>query len=298
VVKLGAWDRLSLGAVRCFLVALMRVISLPGLYQVGCVFGTLEWLINFKRRRRFYVVLSAVLGRRPTRRERIRHARAHFTQSRCDKIFYMIFDRLSSDRAAALFSITRREVFDEAVDRGKGVCLAVSHYGPQHVFALFLALFGYKIVGVRDRKESALRRYIQDRIDRFCPACGRAPFLYADSFPREIYRLFRKGFVVGSAMDVHRVRQLHQKTETVEVFGQRREFLSGPMHIAVRSGAAVVQAFLIAEKNFRYRMDVVGLLIDPDAVADESETVAAAMQTYATNVEAQLRRNPATVSRI
>ncbi len=43
--------------------ALLLLLTLPGLHRFGRVLGTFEWLINYKRRRRFATALRQVLGR-------------------------------------------------------------------------------------------------------------------------------------------------------------------------------------------------------------------------------------------
>ncbi|MEK7731756.1 MAG: hypothetical protein AAB363_07850, partial [Planctomycetota bacterium] len=217
--------------------ALLLLLTLPGLHWFGRVFGTFEWLINYKRRRRFATALRQVWGGEASGAERRRWTREYFTRSRCDKLFYLMFDRIPRAKAMTLLSIGNQELLDRALSRGRGVYMAMSHHGALHVVSLLMALRGYKTAGVRDRREGAMRRYIQRRFDRRYPEFARMRILFADSYPREIYRCLSDGFVLGSAMDVSRVRQPNQKTEEVTVFGETRPFPSGPLRIAHRCRA-------------------------------------------------------------
>jgi len=255
-------------------------------------------LIDYKRRRRFAEALERILGYRPGPAERRRHTREYFMRTRCDKLFYLIFDRIRRDEAVALLAIENQDKVDAALARGNGVYLAMSHHGAYHVLSMLLALKGYRLVGVRDRNESSLRRYIRDRFERRYPDFRQMRVLYSDSYPREIFRCYKEGYVVGSAMDVAQVRDARKRTETVTIFGEEREFLSGPMRVAIRCGAPVLQGFVEPEGGFRYRLDIVDTLVDPEEVKDENATVSRAMKVYAANVEKYLRAAPSLVSRI
>jgi len=295
---LGLWPRLSFAVAHAVTALLLRILGLRGLYIFGRVFGTIEWLINFKRRGRFIAAFERVIGRRSTLGERLAASREFFCQSRCDKLFYLIFDCLSHDRATSLATMDNRELLDSSLAKGRGVYVALSHFGPHHVAATFMALMGYKVAGVRDRNEGAIRRFVQDRWDKVHPELQRMRVIYADTFPREIFRCFRDGYLVGSAMDVSRVRAAHQKMEEVIIFGEPRAFLSGPLRIALRSGAPIVQGFITPRRDFRYHMEVLGPLIDPDAKLDEDAAVAQAMRVYAETVERYVRANPALLTRL
>lgn len=291
------WENASFAATHAVLSALLFCLSLRGLYRLGRFFGTLEWLINYKRRRRFAEVFERVLGRKPTGIERRRATREYFRRSRCDKLFYLIFDCIPRDKAMSLFSIHNKTLLDRAVRRGRGVYMAMSHHGPHHIAGMLMALHGYKAAAVRDGREGGMRRWVQNRFDRKYPEFRRMRVLFADGYPRDIYRCFREGYVLGSAMDVNRLRRRNQRAEEVTIFGEKRPFLSGPMRVALRCRTPVLQAFIVPEKYFRYRLDVVKILIDPEVVGDEDAAVATAMAEYAANVEKYLRATPALITR-
>ncbi len=295
---LNWWDYSTFTLAHAVTRALLLILTLPGLHWFGRVLGTLEWLINYKRRRRFAAALRQVLGREATGAERRRWTHEYFTRSRCDKLFYLMFDRIPRAKAVTLLSIDNQELLDRALTRGRGVYMAMSHHGSLHVLSLLMALRGYKTAGVRDRREGAMRRYIQERFDRRYPEFTRMRILFADSYPREIYRCLSDGFVLGSAMDVSRIRQPNQKTEEVTIFGETRPFPSGPMRIAHRCRTPVLQAFVLPENGFRYRLEIVGILIDPEVSADEDSAVVEAMRTYATNVESYVRASPSLLTRV
>lgn len=296
--RLGWWDTLTFHAAHGVVRILLRCLSLNGLYHFGRALGTLEWLVNHHRRRRFAAAYARILGHPSAPRDRRRATREFFMQTRCDKLFYLVFDCIPPDKALTLLTIGQKHLLDESVADQRGAYLALSHHGALHVVALLMALCGYKTAGVRDRREGALRRFVQDRFERRYPRFRKMRVIYADAYPREIYRCLREGYLLGSAMDVTRVRRPNQKTEELEIFGEKRLFLSGPLRVARRCGAAVLQAFIIPKKGFRYRLDIVERLYDPESVEEEAALVQRVMPRYAANVEAYLRAHPALLTRI
>jgi len=294
----SAWDRLSFGVARAFISAVVTFVGIRGLYLFGCGFGTLEWLINYKRRRRFARAYGKIAETKPSRSALRKTSREFFCRSRCDKLFYLILDSIPKDKLRKHFVIDNKPMLDEALSGGKGVYLAVSHHGAHHVTAMLLSIHGYRVALVRDGQESGLRKFVQDRFERFHPELPRMQVIFADAYPRDIYRCFKEGYILGSAMDVSRVREAHQQFEEVTIFGERRKFISGPLKIASRCGGRALQVFLTCEPNFRYRLSVVGQLLDTHGGVGERENISAAMQRYATNVETHVRHYPQELTRI
>ncbi|MCH8967401.1 MAG: hypothetical protein IID43_06950 [Planctomycetes bacterium] len=295
---IGTWDFVAFSIAHAVAGVLLALLSLRGLYHVGRWLGTLEWLINYKRRRRFGAAMSQVLDQTPSPTERRRVTREFFMRIRCDKIFYLIIDRLPREKAVSLLAIDNQDLLDDSVRRGRGVYVAFSHHGPLHVCAMLLSLHGYRVVAIRDRREGGIRRYVQNRFDRYHPQTRRTHFLFADSYPRDIYRCFQDKCVVSSALDLGRIRNPNQKVEELTIFGEKRPFLTGPLRIAMRCGAPVLQAFMFPEPGFRYRLRFVETLVDPDQSGDEASIIKTALQTYAANVERNVRSDPSLLARI
>lgn len=298
VRRLSAWERASFGLARLVASFLLVILSLRGLYAFGQAMGTLEWAINYKKRRRFAQALDRLLGRRSTFAERRRHGRAYFARLRCDKIFCLILDRLPRERAASLLTIENRPLLDGALQRGRGAYIALSHHGPHHVCAMLMALCGYKVAGVRDRNEGGLRRFLAERHARFFPDITPIRMLFADAFPRDIYRCFQDGYVLGSAMDVSKTRHPNQRVEAVEFLGETRNFVTGPLRVAHRCGATVFQGAISSEAGFRYKLVLESVLIDPENPAPEDAAVSHAARQYAVRAQAQMKELPSQITRV
>ena len=200
-----------------------------GLYLFGRWFGTIEYLINFRRRRRYRQVLRQVFPEPLTDARERKIIRDYFLRTRCDKLYYLIFDRLPREKIMRRIRFLGRQHVDAALERGQGVYVMLSHHGSHHVAGLLMALLGYKCAGVRDRNEGAIRMFVQQRYAETFPEYAAVRMLYADSFPRDIYRCFQENRVVGSALDVNRDRGPGLKTCPVRVFDETREFLTGTL---------------------------------------------------------------------
>jgi len=295
----GALSRAKYMAVRAFLWAWVRCFSLKGLYLLGQFFGTCEWLINYKRRRRFRqrfeeTFADAADQLAPSLR---RISWQHFTRTRCDKLFYLIFDKLPREKILNRVKFHGRSILDEAVRRNKGVYVCMSHNGSHHVCILLMALMGYRVAGVRDRNEGTLRRYVQQKYEETFPEITAIRMYFADTYPRAIYRCFQDGYILGSALDVARSRGAHLRTAKVTMFGREREFLTGTMQIALRCGAPVLQGFVVSRRNFYFHLIVKGPLVDPDTDEPESVILQKAMQTYADNIAEHLLQYPDHISK-
>jgi len=297
--RLSVLSRAKFMIARGFLCAWARCFSLKGLYLFGQFFGTCEWLINHKRRRRFRERFQQTFGKYakdlPCSVDRI--CWQHVTRTRCDKLFYLIFDKLPREKILRRIKFHNREILDEALHRNKGAYVCMSHNGSHHVCILLMALMGYKVAGVRDRNEGAIRRYVQERYEETFPEFRAIRMFFADTYPRDLYRCFRDGFILGSALDVGRDRGAHLRTARVSFFDQEREFLTGTLQIALRCQAPILQGFVVSRKNFYFHLIVKEPLVDPETERDEPEIVQQAMQKYADNIANHLMQYPDHISK-
>jgi lauroyl/myristoyl acyltransferase len=294
----SAWDRFCFSTLRMVVYGMARCLGLAGLYRFGQFFGLMEWVIQYKRRRRFARAVRNHMGDALTD-DQVRVAcRRHFMRVRCDKIIYLILDMLPPEKTTARWELKNRELLDASLAQGNGVYLAMSHQGAQHVYGLMMVLMGYKVAGVRDRHEGAIRRYMQSMYERRYEEFRGIRIIYSGAFPRDIYRCFQNNYVVGSSLDVHRQREARLKTVEVTLFGRPRKFLVGTVQIALRCKAPIIQIFFVSEKNFRYSAEVMGPLSDRPDGPETPEVLQTIMQRYADNIERFLLAHPEEISRI
>ncbi|MFQ5491257.1 MAG: hypothetical protein ACE5GE_11090, partial [Phycisphaerae bacterium] len=223
--------------------------------------------------------------------------RRFFMRTRCDKIFYLIFDLIPREKAISRFHIRNRELMDQALARGNGCFVAMAHHGAHHVVGMLMALTGYLPAAVRDPKEGGMRQYVQSLYDQRYPEFRRMRIISATAFPREIFRGFQENRPLGAALDVYRKRDDGKRTVSVDLFGQERECVVGTLQIALRCGAGVVQGFVISEPDFHYRLDLLGPLVPDPQPPESPELLQSVMDQYAVNLERYVRQYPDHISR-
>ena len=89
---LGVLTRAKFGIVRGFLWGWARLFSLRGLYWLGLVFGTCEWMVDYKRRRRVRQRVGEIFAGQEDAPRAGYVVRRQFMRARCDKLLYLIFD--------------------------------------------------------------------------------------------------------------------------------------------------------------------------------------------------------------
>ena len=290
-----AWERFSFSCIRAFLRLHLAVWGLHGMYVSSRFFGTLEYLVDYKRRGRVKRMLQAIRGDRLTGKALRRTVREHFIRQRCDKVFYLIFDMLPDDAIRSRFSIVNQQLLDDGLARGKGVYVMLCHHGAHHVIGMLMSSFGYPASGIRAPNEGALRRFIQETWERKHPDWPRLKMLIAGEFVRPVYRLFQSNHVLGSALDAARLRDAHLKTVPITLLGQKREMLTGTLQIAIRCQAVVLQGFIISADDFNYRLELIGPMTDPDSREESPELLTAIMQRYADSIAEYVSRDPEVV---
>lgn len=298
--RVGWYDRFKFEVVRLFLAAWVGMFSLKGLYLLGQWFGTAEYAINFKRRGRYRRELERAFPEGMSRSRMRRIIRSFFCRTRCDKLFYLVFDRMPREKILRRIRFHGRQYLDDALARNRGVYVMLSHHGSHHVAGLVMALLGYKCAGVRDPNEGALRTYMQEKYARTFPEFRGIRVLYSDSFPRDIFRCFQENRVVGTALDIGRPRGTQLKTVPVQIFGGSREFLTGTLQVALRCQATILQAFVVSRRNFYFRLIVNPPLYVPQRriTDDDPELIRTLMQKYADGIEAHVREYPDHISRV
>ncbi len=286
------FTRCRIWVVRAFLMGWVHCFSLSGLYRLGQFFGTLEYFTDYNRRRRVHLKLESFFKDEFSTSWRRQITWQYFMRMRCDKMFYTIMDRIPQNKLMNRIKLLGKQNIDAALEEGNGVYVALCHFGSHHVAGLMMALLGYHLAGVRDPKESAVRRYIQDKYSQTFPEVASMKVFPANSFPRGIYRHLQENKIVASLLDADRKRGEHTKTHPAKIFGESRDFLIGPLQIAIRCGSTALQGFVVSRRNFYYQLIVTPPLFEKVKAGAEPETITGVIQRYAEGVERFAREHP------
>jgi len=283
--------------VRGWLILIVKLTGLDGLYRFGRIFGLIEFYLQMRKWRRFYPRIEEVMGE-PLSEERKRTiVRQWVCRVRCDKTIYTIMDRIDRKLLLNRLTITGKEYVEQGVQRGKGSFFMFSHQGSHHLGGIMMVLSGFPLIGLRDPNESPMRIYVQEQFERNFPEFKTLQITGTDSFARTFFRAFRENAIVAAAMDVWRDRG-NGRTVKVHVFGQEREYMSGMTHIALHSHAAIYVGFILSLPQYHYQLIFHPWLTDPDRETDNPETVQRVMQDYARLIEAHARKFPCHISKV
>jgi len=282
--------------VRTGLICLIKTIGLDGLYYFGQFFGICEYLLQYKKRARIYRRLQQIYSHPIAASEARKIARQYFTRTRCDKMLYTIIDKIDRKELLSRFHIEGKQYIDESIKRGQGTFLMFSHQGSHHLAGIFLILSGYRIIGLRDPNESPLRIYVQQQFEKNFPEFRDLQITPNDSFARTFFHAFKDNQIVAAAMDIWRQRE-NIRSVQVEIFGQKRDFLSGMTNIALRSHSAILVGFVLSLPKFRYCVIFHPWLNNPDKDTDSPETVQKVMQKYANLIEQHVKKYPDHISK-
>ena len=183
------------------------------------------------------------------------------------------------------------DILDAALARGRGVVLMSPHLGHPELGGAVLAMHGYTLnivtVVVPDAR---VRRMKQDFRERFgirhlyLEAGDRAPQAMLG-----ILDALRRNEIVAMIPD----RASASEHATVAFAGDRARFPIGPARVAIRTGAALLPAYVVRDGGSRYRAviepEVAVPLADP---ADRDAAALAVTQEVAHRFEAIVRRFP------
>lgn len=209
--------------------------------------------------------------------------------------YYSDFARGARAPAAALDELTAVqgiEHFFAAYDRGCGVVLLSAHLGNPEFLSRAFGALGLDLLVLTERLEPPA-------VHRFVHRARAAPgvrFLPADRHGlREALRQLRGGGVLGVLGD----RDVAESGLAVPFFGERALLPPGPVELAMRTGAALVPAFVLRDGPARYRAVVLPPLMLPSPRHGEqgergerAAEVAAGMRQVARALETGIRLAP------
>jgi KDO2-lipid IV(A) lauroyltransferase len=282
--------------IRSWLLMIVKLTGLNGLYKFGVFFGTIEYLLQYKKRGRMYKRLAEIYGKPLPVSEARSIARKQMCRIRCDKMIYTIMDRINRQELMERFTIDGREHMDRAIQRGKGTFFMFSHQGSHHLGGILLTLSGYPLIGLRDPNESPLRIYIQEQYEKRFPVFKDLQITPSDSFAKSFFRAFRENKIVAAAMDIWRNRG-NVRTVKVKIFGQEREIMSGMTHIALKSQAAILVGFVLSLPDYNFKIIFHPWLSDPDKDVENEATVQRVMQEYSCIIENHVKKYPDHISK-
>lgn len=190
---------------------------------------------------------------------------------------------LSTDEIREVMHIKGGERIEAALARGKGVIVVSAHFGNVDVAGQLPAIYGVPMLGPVMRVEpERLFRYTMKLRQlhglRLIPIDG--PLL-------EIYRALKRGEIVALPCD----RGIAESSQWFEFFGAPALLPTGPIRLALRTGAAVLPIFAL-----RLEDDTFYIQIEPEleleSTGDREADVVRGMKKVVTIMERHISQHP------
>lgn len=191
--------------------------------------------------------------------------------------------RLTPDQIKDMTQVEGKEHFEQALARGKGVIVVTAHLGNVDVMGQLPAAYGVPMLGpvMRVQPERLFQytlRLRQLHGLRLLPLDG--PLL-------EVYRALKRGEIVGLPCD----RGIADNSRPIEFFGALARLPSGPIRLALRTGATLLPAFALRQPDDTFRVQVEPAL-ELRTSGDREADVVAGMKKVVAILERYISRYP------
>lgn len=213
-------------------------------YALGVVISTLAFPILNRQRRALEANLRNVFpAMRPAERRKLAWRNwLNLTKAWID--FFKI-PRMDRDKLGQLLIPVGREHLDRAAAAGRGVIVVGIHMGSWELAAASWAA-AHGEIGVM--VEQIEPRMLFDHVARRRSRMGIRVIPLSRTGARDIMRLLKEKRLVVLAMD----RDILRTGRPFRFFGRLASFPTGPVEIALRTGAPILPAFVIRDAADRY----------------------------------------------
>lgn len=216
-------------------------------YAIAAALGVTSYRILPKERAKIRKHLEEAFGKEKRPSEFHQVGERAFINLAKSAIDVLCFPKLTRERMERLVRLEEGTgKLDRVLARGKGAIILTGHIGNWELLASYFRFFGYPgcLVGRRIYYEPYNRVLVSLRKSALVTT------VYRDESPRKVLAELKANHVVGMSAD-----QDIDNLEGVFVsfFGKPAWTPTGPAKVALASGAAIVPAFMIHEKDY-YRL--------------------------------------------
>ncbi len=267
---------------------LFRVLGWPAADRTGKLTGHLMMFLRPERRRtvagQVHNMLEEAVPEEQIKRIVSRCFVLHY-QRQVESLFLGEMDKKTIEARVDAEGLSH---IDRALAKGNGVILLLSHFGSFLLPPLLLGHKGYRVNQVAGRQIN--RSVFQERIWVWRKKrMDRQPvhFIQAEKFLRPLYKALKKNEIVTIAFDGRDSRTW----VTVDFFGRKAAFSPGPFELARRTGATIIPAFTVKQKDHTHRIEFLSRFALAPA-ADREKAAARDTRNFAGILEGYIRQHP------
>lgn len=189
--------------------------------------------------------------------------------------------------------ISGKEHLDSSLKGGKGVLLFQAHFGAFQMVMPAIGYEGYKLSQIsapasvwKEGMNSKMQKKgfdIKTNYENLLPV-QHIPF---QTSIRPVFRALQRNEIVGVTVD----GEGGKKWIELNFLGRKANFAQGPVEIALRTGAAIVPAFIISKKNLSYELNIHPPL-EVDSTKSKNETMNELLHEFVKILERYVRQYP------
>jgi phosphatidylinositol dimannoside acyltransferase len=266
-------------------------------YPAGSCLGSAAFLCRRGKRRILQKEAEFVLGPATSARQKKLIVRKAFQIEAQKELEVLLFPILSPKNISSYARIEGIEHLDNALARGKGAMLLFAHLGANQMIMPAIGHRGFAMCQLSapatiwkemlpDKKFSAMEEYsLQARADHE----EKLPVKHINIFKsvKEAFRCLQRNEVLGVAVDGGGGKE----RLSVSFLGREALLSPGPAEISIRTGCAVLPAFVLRDSKGINRVIVENALeIPPDS--DAENAAAAITQAFATRLQEYVEQHP------
>jgi KDO2-lipid IV(A) lauroyltransferase len=257
---------------------LLRVVP-PGVRHAAAAPGGTAWFWFSAAQRRAALDNYAAVLRLPKDDPRVaRVARRAFQNYGRMLMDFLLLGSLSPEELRGRMSYDGREHLDAALERGRGVILAVPHMGSWDMAGSYAAALGYRVWAVAEKFPGSLNDAVVATRERF----GLKVIGLGRSAVRGITEALQSNGMVALVCDLEQGPGV-----PVSFFGRRAMVPGGPGAIAIKTGAAVILGAPYASSPGHYHVH-----LDPPLEWPAGETKEGLMQRVIARFEDFIEERP------
>jgi KDO2-lipid IV(A) lauroyltransferase len=193
------------------------------------------------------------------------------------------FPRLTSRNLDRLVAFEGRQNIDDALEAGKGVIILTAHFGNWELLGASLALSGYRVSFIVRPVRSSRLDVLVNR-NRESMGIGCVP---RGTSIKDALRCLKRNELLGILADIDtRVDGVF-----VDFFGRPAFTPRGPVSIALRTGAALVPAFIIRQRDDTHKV-VIEEALELENTGALEEDIRINTARFTKIIESYIRRYP------
>ena len=251
--------------------------------NLGIRLADLLFLFSLREKTRALDNLSTAFGTEKSSDDILRICRYCFRNLGKGLMEALQFPRLTSENLDRLVALDGKQNVDDALRVGKGVIILTAHFGNWELLGVSLALSGY---GVSFIVRPVRSPRLDVLVNRNRESMGVECIQRGASIKRAL-RCLRRNELLGILADI----DTKVDGVFVDFFGRPAFTPRGPVSIALRTGAVLVPAFIIRQRDDTHRIVIEKPLeLENTGVLEEDIRVNTARFTKV--IESYIRKHP------